>query len=223
MIYTFAVDLHGDQELLERIIRQFMLDTRLVLVGDYVDSYNNTIREQAKTFESVHEEALRGNLDALLGNHELSYLFKDMRCTGYDPILAEVCTPLNALQKSCPDIHPFKNYIYLPDSHLLITHAGLTARLLGNSMIDFASIPTELIYGIGKVRGGLDKFGGIFWCDFRNEFMPINGLKQVFGHTPLKKIENIGDNYNIDCLEHGKKEVLQFNTETNKFKKVDIK
>ena len=51
--------------------------------------------------------------------------------------------------------------------------------------------------------------GGITWQDFREEFEPIDGLKQLVGHSRRKKIEghplegtiNLEecDNLNIDC------------------------
>jgi hypothetical protein len=44
--------------------------------------------------------------------------------------------------------------------------------------------PTAILQA-GRSRGGLAKHGGIMWCNQR-EFFPINGINQIFGHTPVK-------------------------------------
>jgi len=35
----------------------------------------------------------------------------------------------------------------------------------------------------GKITPGGKKGGGIVWLDFKQEFQPIEGLKQIVGHT----------------------------------------
>ena len=39
------------------------------------------------------------------------------------------------------------------------------------------------MFNAGYRRGGIQRYGGIVWCDF-DEFVGIPGVKQVFGHTP---------------------------------------
>ena len=39
------------------------------------------------------------------------------------------------------------------------------------------------VWQAGRNRGGAENVGGLLWCDF-NEFEPIPGIQQVFGHTP---------------------------------------
>lgn len=48
--------------------------------------------------------------------------------------------------------------------------------------------------------------GGLFWCDFRQEFEPVPGLTQVFGHTASggDTIRRVADSYCIDCLDRSK-------------------
>ena len=41
------------------------------------------------------------------------------------------------------------------------------------------------ILGAGAARGGSQEVGGVAWCDM-DEFAPIRGIRQVFGHTPLR-------------------------------------
>jgi len=71
-------------------------------------------------------------------------------------------------------------------------------------------------------RNKAKAIGGIFWCDFNQEFVPIKGINQIFGHTGydnrnkeylkgskirlLKGIDS--ENYCIDCLDR-KQDFLQ--------------
>ena len=65
------------------------------------------------------------------------------------------------------------------------------------------------LYGVGAARGGRQNIGGITWQDFGAEFEPIDGLKQIVGHTSHPKILNhytdgnldiaSCDNIDIDC------------------------
>jgi hypothetical protein len=62
----------------------------------------------------------------------------------------------------------------------------------------------ETIGAVGRCRGGVQKVGGILWCDDFREGHVSRGLKQVFGHTPtMGKAtiwhDNGGVNANIDC------------------------
>jgi hypothetical protein len=84
----------------------------------------------------------------------------------------------------------------------IITHGGITKALtnhIGTSNIveleqwinaEFDSfkysvtVPTILspIFNISSARGGWDKFGGIFWADYRYDKFDMK-LNQVFGHS----------------------------------------
>lgn len=206
MKYTFVGDLHGQYGLAKSIIEQFEGDSRLVFVGDYVDSFVESLENQAKTFNLIFDGAMERRWDALLGNHDLHYSSDSMRGSGYNYKLLEICPKLRAINAT--STWPFKELLIV--GNILVTHAGLSKNFNGS------------LYGIGRCRGGFQDVGGIFWCDFNQEFQPIEGLRQVFGHTSQRQIEQDGDNYCIDCLERGKLEVLQYNTETDKLTVVPL-
>lgn len=237
----FVGDIHGDLKLLEKIISKYG-NQDLHFIGDYVDSYSNSLEDQAKCFEIIYKRILKGESDGLLGNHELSYLHEKMRASGYNYELYPHCQKLYNLHSSFPEIHPFKSHIYYPEHKLLITHAGLSnwiwkvfvkdSENLGLVLTEWQKDIDSPAYYIGRCRGGKQKTGGIYWCDFNKEFEPIMGLNQVFGHTPVKKIESFNffpgtknpeqfsNNYNIDCLEYGKKQLLEY--KENQFRIIDI-
>jgi hypothetical protein len=65
----------------------------------------------------------------------------------------------------------------------------------------------------GRGRGGIARVGGVVWADWNTEFVPIEGLNQVVGHTPgdvvrTKMLRNkegriVSANHNLDThLNH---------------------
>jgi hypothetical protein len=91
------------------------------------------------------------------------------------------------------------------DDKWLITHAGLhkfnlpqTIAKLHKDRTAFLKeisiyLDSEIISGYrnkswifhaGASRGGLQRVGGIDWCDHNAEMYPIIGLNQIYGHSP---------------------------------------
>ena len=50
---------------------------------------------------------------------------------------------------------------------------------------------TKFLYSVSSLRGGIDQYSGILWCDYE-EFKDIPDVKQIFGHTKgeLRQTEN---------------------------------
>ena len=222
-------DLHGDLTLYQIIKSKFPGYT-ITLVGDLLDSFLYSRTEQRKLLEQVLDDIETGTTRCVLGNHEWSYLRPDkMKCSGFSNSFHALILPFHShMFKLMP---PF--IIDVLDGKLtLISHAGLSYRLLQlaqheNELIidpksktfsedivnflmkDLRQIDYGLSYNIGRARGGVDSVGGIFWCGYHEEFQPIVGLNQIFGHTPVEKIRNLRPgNYNIDCLQY-KQQVLK--------------
>jgi hypothetical protein len=84
---------------------------------------------------------------------------------------------------------------------ILCTHAGLFSDYIDPSVKNNDDLSLFLVkeveranialitdqnhwfYYAGRSRGGPKKGGGIVWLDFKQEFQPIEGLKQIVGHT----------------------------------------
>ncbi|MCK9428820.1 MAG: metallophosphoesterase [Candidatus Omnitrophica bacterium] len=210
-------DLHGDIDIYREIKDKFK-DYDKILVGDYVDSFNKTRKQQLLLIEEILQDIEQNKVIALKGNHELSYLYPDtMGASGYASSFAASLMPLFS------DMHRLlKPYELISEHKILITHAGLTKRLIpyDSNVLDDMNLLTlwldqeirnldhGMVYNIGSARGGANPVGGIFWCDYQWDFDPIEGIRQVFGHTPGSSIRQRGENYCIDCLQ-SKKEVLE--------------
>lgn len=56
------------------------------------------------------------------------------------------------------------------------------------------------IYECGSCRGGSENIGGPLWLDFNQEFMPIDDLPQIVGHTPHTYPSRNGNSVCLDCF-----------------------
>jgi hypothetical protein len=45
----------------------------------------------------------------------------------------------------------------------------------------------------GPARGGRETVGGITWLDWRREFLPIDSISQIVGHSPVSRPEIIDE------------------------------
>jgi len=198
-------DLHGKVEVIKLALNQTKYFP--VFLGDYLDSFTRTPEEQVEGLQLVLDAITTGRAIGLLGNHELSYLEFSMRASGYELQTNELLESYALKDKIRSLLLP-----WIEINGFLVSHAGVSLRLLDDLDIDLDQYLDKNYYPeIGVVRGGFDAVGGLFWCDYRTEFKPINGVKQVFGHTAYRKPEgNLGiiwkgegDNisYNCDCLD----------------------
>jgi predicted phosphodiesterase len=211
-------DLHGDIHLYQQIKSKFATE-KIILLGDLVDSFTFTRSEQFRLVEEVLSDI--GNceerrIQCVKGNHEWSYLRPErMKCSGYSSSFAAQLMPLFSKMFSL-----MPHYILDEEKKVLITHAGLSKRLFLQGMTkgimddtpitiaevkefletEVRKIDYGLVYDIGISRGGVGRVGGIFWCDWYVDFTPIEGLMQIFGHTPTSEIRVKGANWMIDCL-----------------------
>lgn len=196
-------DLHGRLEIVEKVLST---DYNIVFVGDYLDSFDRTVKEQTDTLDLVLTaiNTWPDKVMGLLGNHELSYLDSRMQCAGHNPAM-KVLVEMDYKRRM---IDLLKPYIWVGD--YLITHAGVSNKLL---MLKNQTLQEYLYAGdffqIDKRRGGSSACGGLYWCDWMN-FDPVKGIKQIVGHTNrrahnqergiITKGAGHSLSYNVDCL-----------------------
>lgn len=207
-------DLHGKIEVAKELLEE--KNKQIIFVGDYLDSFDRSIADQIDLLDMILDAVkTRSEVTALMGNHELSYLVDSMRASGW-----KSSTQAHVLSRKVD----MQNYLeYMTEAHgYLITHAGVSASWLDNwdkstSIEDFVfSQPNRKLWEIGYSRGGTAKCGGPLWCDYYEEFQPIEGVKQIFGHTARREFGDREDitwrdsNYNIDCLDRVY-EILELN------------
>ncbi len=246
MKYLYIGDIHGDYNFVKYLYDNFK-NYKKIFVGDIVDSLIFTRAEQIKSLELVLQMIEEGNTECLFGNHEMSYLYpNNFKCSGFSNTMLSRINPLKS-----KIFRLFKYFIYDKENKILISHAGLTKQLWDQFNLSFNNLEETLnewlnhnyrisywskdyeyspYHWIGNCRGGPNNVGGLLWCDWNNEFQPIENLTQIFGHTAY--LDNYKDsfygirirnniNYNIDCLQRIY-QILEYNTETKIFQIITI-
>lgn len=222
-------DLHGNVE-----VAQWALDQKqhnLVFLGDYLDSFFESRARQRQLLSMVLSAAENqsGRVTALAGNHEMSYLNELMRASGYSRKMDDKI----AKYKNSMKLH-LKPYTWV--GKYLISHAGVSQKFLnymGTTLNNY--LQSGLFGDIGRSRGGRAPAGGLYWCDWYDDFTPIDGVPQIVGHTSSRshgerkkkivtKIDNYGElSYNTDCLlKKGKKHFLVINDDET-IEKIKVK
>jgi Calcineurin-like phosphoesterase len=193
-------DVHQEFKRVEKIISSEEPD-KIIILGDHFDSHSwdENVESPKDTAEWLAESLEKQNRLHLIGNHDVSYITsnRNLRCNGYD-------------KSSQVDIDSVmrgnwgKMHLYLWLDDWLCTHAGLHPRLYQdhNSGEDVKSFMEKngddamkallsgrehFFFQIGWSRGGESPYGGIVWCDYKDEYKDFPNINQIFGHTPLEK------------------------------------
>jgi hypothetical protein len=205
---------------------------KLVLTGDYFDSYGSTAQETRDTAIWLKEKILHNpKVVPLMGNHDTSYIFnenRNFRCSGYREEYNQIINSiLNDDDKS-------KFGVYHIDQGYVFSHAGLTNELwkeysakfteqgenetkleffdrvlkvISKEAIEAAKSNNDtVLFAAGWDRGGIYRHGGINWVDWRN-LSPIKGINQIVGHSihriPQVLVQKVGGGYaKRDVTEH---------------------
>ena len=197
-------DVHQSIETLNKIIAHEKADINICL-GDWFDSFffDSDIDYKSTAIELREDFLTKSNNVTLFGNHDLHYLFdnKYTLCSGYKPDNHRLIN--EALGESKADIVSKFHWFLFVDEYLC-THAGLSSSLLSpiiknnediyeylanqanEANINIRTNQAHWFYMAGRARGGPEKKGGLVWLDFDREFTPIEGLKQIVGHTYRK-------------------------------------
>lgn len=228
-------DVHQDVATLKKIMNH-EAPGMTVCTGDWFDSrIYNTAVDVTLTCDFLKEHILSDDFESLVGNHDLPYLYNNQYtiCTGYskakDKYIKEALGDYRNILR-----HDLSWYIWVDD--YLLTHAGLHAYFLSTyqtvtnkellskwireqgdqAEIHLSSGSTHWLYRAGAARLGQQKYGGITWLDFKQEMEPIEGLKQIVGHTSHRHITALDqakldpDNVVADnlCVDTGLAEYL---------------
>ena len=172
-------DIHTDYIKAEEMIAVEKPD-KVVFLGDYFDDWEDTLESTEQTALWLKTSLEDKNRTHLLGNHDLSYLYPTYRCAGFSEGKQYV------INKTGVDLKQLKSYCWVDD--YLCTHAGLSDDFYNaykhrdESITEFLEADFPALYNCSSLRGGLDRFSGIYWCDY-NEFVDIPHVNQIFGHT----------------------------------------
>lgn len=205
-------DIHNKTARAQKIIDENPTDRR-VFLGDIYDDFGDSLQDIRETAK-WHQKALADESNVfLMGNHDMFYRWPtvpQLRCSGNDYDKQVVINSVLTRQ----DWNKMRFFCYVDD--FLLTHAGLHKSFLAKADVPLPRLAyllrdaeTELISGrvmpifqAGYQRGGDLPFGGIIWLDWA-EFAPVDGLKQIVGHTPDVKIRQKDGNWCLDThLRH---------------------
>jgi len=214
-------DIHGMK--FWRDALKFIPEGHLVFLGDYLDPYNdeNGISNEDALYNLYDILDIKrkyiDNVSLLWGNHDLHYLYKELRGSRYDFANS---VRLNQFFWQNQECFQFAEEAVICGKRYLFTHAGVGKKWAENVCEKFenrAPAADELnelakshsfIEALGAVsgkRGGWSDYGSMIWADCREQLSEENQYKdivQIFGHTQLAKSLNIENR--IYCLDCGK-------------------
>jgi Calcineurin-like phosphoesterase len=194
-------DVHQDAKKAKDILKKEDYD-HIVFLGDWFDSHHKqSASDLAATCSLVRELSAMKNFTQLWANHDLQYFYSNryVLCSGYsearDAAIADMLHPRIAEIRDSigwyvwiddflcthAGVHPY----FFP-STLELTKEGITKWLdeeIKKVKITIESGGSHWFYRAGAARYGNQKYGGVVWLDFDKEFEPVEGLKQIVGHT----------------------------------------
>ena len=199
-------DQHTHFEKVQRIINKFYKTHKFIFIGDEYDQFGDTPEINAAT-AAFMKKTMNEFPDwvYLYGNHTVHYHphFSCM-CSGFSHAKKKVINE----ELSIEDWNKLK-YFHFENGHWF-SHAGITKYWFQHPMHEAISEEnvqrivddavsklksgdeSNAIWAAGYSRGGSSPVGSLTWLDWRDmELIP--NMKQVVGHTPIKKINTIAD------------------------------
>jgi len=201
-------DIHHNWRTAEKIIAAVPHDEVLFL-GDYFDDFGDNPQMVQETCDWLTASVAKPNRIHLFGNHDIHYAFayRYFQCSGYEQwkyFIAQDSVSRAVWDKL--------KWFHVLDNTWLVSHAGLHKFHLPDDIKQLSGDRTAFLHAIeeylnlevrkgfqhgannksfwtysaGHARGGMQRVGGILWCDFDREFFPIKGLNQILGHTPQR-------------------------------------
>jgi hypothetical protein len=198
----------------------------IIFLGDYLDSPVVKNKEMIDNLKEIISLKINypDKVKLLLGNHEISYLYRQYRATGYRYAIGVKVKKLLSKNLSLFQVaFQIDNYLW--------THAGIHQEYYNQRIMPFVlesdkNLADTLerlfkemynpLFEVGYERGGWGRksVGGPFWIhSTRLLENPLLGYHQIVGHSPVKTIEHYlpFDNEQnttvtfCDCIEYGDK------------------
>lgn len=212
-------DIHGRLTLTNIFLGMASEDTRVIFVGDFLDSYRLSPDDQVDSLCAVMDAIAAGkNVLACKGNHEISYLDPREICSGWNSVTQSLIDSIGKYRIE----NTLLDCVWVEgEKPILISHAGVSAAHFDKEPEDITVRDVEEwllespnVGAVGYARGGYLPVGGIFWCDWWREFDPIPAIRQIVGHSNYRPrgehggVVTMGENYNIDCLGRANNEYV---------------
>jgi hypothetical protein len=227
-------DSHQTLAFLDAIIAKEEPFDKFVHLGDHLDTSktidNNIVYNVKETCRWINEKLDDNRFIWLLGNHDLAYL------ASYTPNLippkGSFYSCSGWTRNKAKEFNRHINTDWFKKIELCCkigdyycVHGGFSYRQFKPYMsaedniedmynewekdkLTFMHKPWHWINYVGPARYGMDEYSSPIWLDFNREFVPLDEISQLVGHTnqPFPSIRNkqnpIGlNNYCIDCSQ----------------------
>lgn len=225
-------DIHNHVKAAEEIASKYQDTHKIIFIGDYFDDFHDTPKVAANTARWLKESLYKPNRIHLYGNHDLQYTpycetyignkcLKLYMCSGYTSEKDyEVKKILSIEDWDKIKLHHFEygwHFTHAGMAKMFFEHPikGMTddviLDVIEKTNIKFLNREkTDIIGGVGYCRGGYLPVGGITWNDHNQEADPVEGIKQIYGHTPINDIDILEDCGGINiCVDCGLSQVLE--------------
>ena len=199
--YLIIPDIHLRHEQAEKIISHVSPDF-IYFLGDYWDDFGDTPEMVKNTSEWFVWSVNQKNRLHVGGNHDYHYAYPDkhLQCSGYQQWKYFMINDIVSRKDWDKMV-----YYHILDDKWFLCHGGLHDYWVPKEIKDLyqcrprflrelqAFLDAEIIKShrneswvlqAGHARGGSILYGGLTWCDFEREFVPVKGLNQIVGHTP---------------------------------------
>ena len=213
MSTLFIGDPHNQTHKLMDLVNEHK-DKDIVILGDFFDSFVNDTQDDIKEMAfCVRKLIVMPNVTLVWGNHDLHYAFRHLACSGFREDKLDIIIQILGWEqwKHFKVLHKAEGYY--------CSHGGMhptwfcnptTNEFIGDEKA-FRMIRDQFegvkagheppLFSAGMSCGGTQNVGGITWLRWW-DFIPINGISQIVGHTPGNEIRGIRGNNSINlCVD----------------------
>lgn len=200
-------DIHG-REFWRKAVNELPEDSLVVFLGDYLDPYENEWIYWTDAFKGLldvieFKKTHFEQVTLLFGNHDLHYLFPELKGTRYneykeDVIRATFEKNLDCFQMAVEYVVGAKRYLF--------SHAGVHPEWVRKHSDLFGSVDkitaetfnrlmftdefVAALCDVSALRGGWSRVGSMIWADM-DEFVGTkeneSEMYQICGHTKCAK------------------------------------
>jgi hypothetical protein len=201
---------------------------QIIFIGDYVDPHRPIPdREVLRNLEEIiaFKQNDPDRITLLLGNHDAQYLhYPRYPCSGQRVELQETVGKLFQENQALFQIAWQRDrYLFTHagisqgwyDRHLATLNDWETTSLAGALNTIHTSEYRDILFEVGRARGGWHRYGGPIWADkSETQLDHLAGFHQVVGHSRVKDFEFYGDEASsITYIDVGDTRVRFYETE----------
>lgn len=244
-------DMHENVDAAMAILNQEKDADHFVFLGDFFDSPKTEWETESVVCKTLL--FLKSFIDnernfSIVGNHDIHYITyrEDLECSGFNEtakyLISDFANNHYGTKQNLFD----KFFWGIMVDDFFCSHAGLNEQFV-KAPLDLGKFEEILrkansclfnneyhwLFNAGKSRGGRQEFGGIIWQDYYFDFFPIDGIKQIFGHThgdnvrtnwKTKLFENPKETFNAKdiCIDSGMEEYIVITNGEVEVKKVKL-